>query len=244
MPRYYGTDPTEYYRNSYFDPLTGRLRGGQMVMDFLNRIAEEKKKKQEASWELEDRGWLEEQRRMAREKYGQEQEAYEYEKKNRVSPWLKMLFDWREKKKDIEARKKADIEVAKVRAGVAESNEAERETRQDLLDARRTFATSRKVKRDRITAIQKELKSIDDQIAKVDAKFRYAKLNKLEDEAKIIRSEWERLNNQKGLLQKEFDGLAEEVLSGPSNAPTGPVYVNPTTGQRIRWDGANWVPVR
>ena len=56
MPRYYGGGPEDYYGpGSGFDPMTGRLQGGQLVMQVLNQIAGNKRRKQEEAWELEDR---------------------------------------------------------------------------------------------------------------------------------------------------------------------------------------------
>ena len=55
MPRYGYTDPAEYYQGTGFDPFTGRLNGGQLVMQVLNQIAGNKRKKKEEAWGLEDR---------------------------------------------------------------------------------------------------------------------------------------------------------------------------------------------
>jgi len=56
MPRYGQTDPTEQYQGSAFNPMTGRLSGAQLVMEFLARMEAEKQKKQQAGWDIEDRG--------------------------------------------------------------------------------------------------------------------------------------------------------------------------------------------
>ena len=56
MPRYgYSYGPEDYYQQGGFDPYTGRLNGGQLVMQVLNQIAGNKRKKKEEAWELEDR---------------------------------------------------------------------------------------------------------------------------------------------------------------------------------------------
>jgi hypothetical protein len=56
MPRYgYGSDSVEQYGGTAFDPLTGRLSGGQLVMQVLNQIAALKEKKQQGEWDIEDR---------------------------------------------------------------------------------------------------------------------------------------------------------------------------------------------
>ena len=53
--RYGQTDPTEQYQGSAFNPMTGRLSGAQLVMEFLARQEMEKQKKQQAGWDVEDR---------------------------------------------------------------------------------------------------------------------------------------------------------------------------------------------
>lgn len=57
MPYRYGgySDPADYYQGTPFDPFTGRLQGGQMVMSVLNQIAANKRRKKEEEFELEDR---------------------------------------------------------------------------------------------------------------------------------------------------------------------------------------------
>ena len=56
MPRYYGGNSAlEQYGGTAFDPLTGRLNGGQLVMQVLNQIAALKEKKQQGEWDIEDR---------------------------------------------------------------------------------------------------------------------------------------------------------------------------------------------
>lgn len=56
MPRYgYGSDSQEQYQGTPFDALTGRLNGGQLVMQVLNQIAALKDKKQQNEWDIEDR---------------------------------------------------------------------------------------------------------------------------------------------------------------------------------------------
>ena len=49
--------PEEYYQqgSSNFDPYTGRLQGGNMVLEFLARIAGQKEKKKQEGWDVEDR---------------------------------------------------------------------------------------------------------------------------------------------------------------------------------------------
>jgi hypothetical protein len=56
MPyRNYG-GPEDYYgQDSGFDPYTGRLNGGQLVMQFLQRLQAEKDRKKQAGWDVEDR---------------------------------------------------------------------------------------------------------------------------------------------------------------------------------------------
>jgi len=63
MPyRNYG-GPEDYYgQDSGFDPYTGRLNGGQLVMQFLQRLQAEKDRKKQEGWQAEDRQFQQEMR--------------------------------------------------------------------------------------------------------------------------------------------------------------------------------------
>jgi hypothetical protein len=64
MPNYrYGqVDPTEQYQGSSFNPMTGRLNGAQLVMEFINRMQADKERKQQEQWALQDRAFQEQLR--------------------------------------------------------------------------------------------------------------------------------------------------------------------------------------
>ncbi len=49
------SDPAEQYAGTSFDPYTGRLNAGQLVAQFMARMAAEKQRKQAEQWEVEDR---------------------------------------------------------------------------------------------------------------------------------------------------------------------------------------------
>lgn len=55
MPYRNYVDPTEQYQGTAFNPYTGRLDGAQLVMQFLARREQEKQKKKQAEWDIEDR---------------------------------------------------------------------------------------------------------------------------------------------------------------------------------------------
>ena len=59
MP-YYGrtSDPGDYYtggQDQNFDPMTGRLLGGQLFMQFMNQLQSLKDQERKRKWEIEDR---------------------------------------------------------------------------------------------------------------------------------------------------------------------------------------------
>jgi hypothetical protein len=52
----YTSGPEDYYQQgSNFDPYTGRLNGGNMVLEFLARVAGQKEQKQKDQWAIQDR---------------------------------------------------------------------------------------------------------------------------------------------------------------------------------------------
>jgi len=53
----YPGGPEDYYQQSgsNFNPYTGRLDGGNMVLEFLARLAGQKEQKKQAEWDIEDR---------------------------------------------------------------------------------------------------------------------------------------------------------------------------------------------
>ena len=57
MPYRNNGGPEDYYdQSSAFNPYTGRLNGGQLVMQFLQRLQAEKDRKKQEGWDIEDRG--------------------------------------------------------------------------------------------------------------------------------------------------------------------------------------------
>jgi hypothetical protein len=63
MPYRTSSGPEDYYQQgSNFDPYTGRLQGGNMVLEFLARLAGQKEKAKQDEWAVEDRGFQEEMR--------------------------------------------------------------------------------------------------------------------------------------------------------------------------------------
>jgi len=57
MPYRNNGGPEDYYdQSSAFNPYTGRLNGGQLVMQFLQRMQAEKDRKKQEGWDVEDRG--------------------------------------------------------------------------------------------------------------------------------------------------------------------------------------------
>ena len=53
--RYAGGPEDFYQQGGDFDPYTGRLQGGNMVLEFLARLAGQKEQKKKEQWDMEDR---------------------------------------------------------------------------------------------------------------------------------------------------------------------------------------------
>lgn len=126
MP-YYRNDVSDQYQGTAFDPYTGRLNGAALVMNFLNQIESRKRKKKEEAWELEDRETQSRRGSLTEQNAGldiaaKQREAANYQPPQ--SPAMKAFMERRQAKQEhkqrldeIEARKKADIEVEKVKSG-------------------------------------------------------------------------------------------------------------------------------
>jgi len=80
--------PEEYYQqgSSNFDPYTGRLQGGNMVLEFLARIAGQKEKKKQEGWDIEDRELKKRLTEAQISNYGETAQRAEPKPMSRVSP--------------------------------------------------------------------------------------------------------------------------------------------------------------
>jgi hypothetical protein len=111
MARYgYGGDALDQYQNTPFDPLSGRLNGGQLVMQVLNQIAGNKRKKQEDDWELEDRAAQQVARGLQAQGAtldiaAKKREAQDY-RSPELDAFMKRLDDKRKAKAELEKAKK------------------------------------------------------------------------------------------------------------------------------------------
>ena len=80
------TDPAQQYQGSGFDPYTGRLQGGQLVMQFMNRMREEQERKKAEQTEGEDRQWQAMLRELTKQEKELGIESAGWEKKYRQTP--------------------------------------------------------------------------------------------------------------------------------------------------------------
>ena len=147
MPYYGRNDPQEQYQGSGFNPLTGRLQGGQLVMEFINRLQQLKERKKQEQWQLEDRGRQQIFQDLQRKKYEIDIEDSIRTAKERKTPEqeLKEKQDWeqfitdqniRQEQARIEAQAKADEARERIRAG-KEAADKERLDKVDAIKERR-----------------------------------------------------------------------------------------------------------
>lgn len=273
MPRYnYGyVNPMEQYQDSPFDPLTGRLNGGQLVMQVINEIAARKKQKQQEGFEVEDREWQKVLRDLQKKQAEMGIAQAEREAKDYVSPGAKeqarLLTEGIAAARDQKNR----VELEKVRG------------EQDRLtaDARgRANAIAKKGQTDAIkkqylaakkaieAAYSKELADIEtkytSQVAGVRASASKpnstmlsagpmpnnyligltgarSAYKRMKDEAA------KRLSDEIARLNesyKEALSMTEMPQEEQAQQEQPEVYVNPETGERIVWNGSAWVPIK
>ena len=94
----YPGGPEDYYQQSgsNFNPYTGRLNGGNMVLEFLARLAGQKEQKKKEQWEMEDRSSEMEMRKLQQTQAEQgiamnQRKIQDYQKP--VSPAAQFVMD-------------------------------------------------------------------------------------------------------------------------------------------------------
>ena len=113
MPRYYGySDPASYYADQGFDPYTGRLQGGALVMSMLNQLAGQKKQKQDEAWAVEDRQFQQAIRELQKKGATLDVQAKEREAQEYQSPTFKEFMKrWNERRQAQAAHKNRMEEI-------------------------------------------------------------------------------------------------------------------------------------
>lgn len=260
MPRYYGGNSAlEQYGGTEFDPLTGRLNGGQLVMQVLNQIAALKEKKQQGEWDIEDRDMKKAIFDLQQQKYGQDVEQGKWEAQHRVDPKEKAKYEF----------------VAERFGNIAQAQQREREIKlrgeEDRKTARlkdNTSAAIVKAQASRDSAYQKakaaieskytaDLDGIEKEYVDNAAKTRGSKQASEITKSTVptpylisMRGHLAAKNRRKKELElrraAELEALEKIYESGGdmpgmSGETLTDFHVNPKTGERIGWNGKAWV---
>ena len=85
------TDPAQQYQGEPFNPMTGRLQGGQLVMQFMNRMREEQERKKAESQMSEEMAWKQMLQGLQKTKYEQDIAAGAREARDYQTPEQKAM---------------------------------------------------------------------------------------------------------------------------------------------------------
>jgi len=257
-----------------FNPMTGRLNGGNMVLEFLARMAGQKEQKQKDQWAIEDRSSEMDMRKL-QQTQAEQGIAMNQRKIQDYRPPLDPLVELlegrnvtekanRQRKEEITLR--ADEEI---RVNAANEKAQKAATTRATVDLNKQFLRAKEaVEKDYSAKIADIEKTFSGQIAtlrKPNAKGEtqgraeittggspYLRaLQGAHASRKRAKSELAaRKAQQLEELEQAYSQRLGEVGSGlqspaaPAQTTGGEVYVNPQTGERIQWDGSNWVPIK
>jgi chromosome segregation ATPase len=226
MPNYYGrTDPQEQYQGSGFNPLTGRLNGGQLVMEFINRLQALKEKKKQEQWQLEDRELQKEFTKARIAEMGQPQREYETPEQVSARELSKLQKQHEYKLKEIEAQGKNASDVAKTRAGATSRTSATQADKDAFNDIKRQKDEAKKLaveKKKEYTSLSKRAEELDTDIHKATfQQKRYKALKNPVAEA-VYEQEVNRLAGERARVSKRLQELADEFEGGAGAVPPPP----------------------
>lgn len=266
-PRYYGNnDQSEYYQDSGFNPYTGRLNGGQLVMQVLNQIAALKRKKTEEGWELEDRAAQQTARDLQTKKYNLDISAAEREAKDYVSPKAKAQYDFvtgrfgaiadeQRNLREIKARGEEDRKTAGARE---KANNAAKKGTSDAIK-KQYLAAKKSIEANYTTSLAELEKQFSAQVGalrKPTAKNETAGRTVTADGSPYLRALQGAHSSRKRMraeldarkaqeLAKLENDYADALSTSESSVDEGETltdfHVNPKTGERIGWNGKAWV---
>ena len=210
MPRYGYSDPADYYQESGFDPYSGRLNGGALVMSVLNQIAGNKQKKKQEQWDLEDRELNKRYKEAQIANYGEQtaQSKREYEtpeqraKRERENASIEHRYRMREIKLQTESKKVTE-----------QAKTASDEEKLVYADKKRLVEDSKKARVEQ----HKFYKNLVGQIDMGNKRIAQLKtsLAKVKDEpvmAAPIRSEIVRVESEVSAMELQRQSLADELL--------------------------------
>jgi hypothetical protein len=241
MPYYGGyVDPTEQYQGSGFDPLTGRLQGGQLIAQFLQNLARQRDEKQQREWDVEDRDL---KRRLVEAQignYGEQANVRDYE-----TPEQR-----RQRELDLEAKKheyRVDEigkrgEASNTKATATENKKA---ADQEYQDKKRIYEQTKKEResaRKAHSANMTKLATLDKRINEIKLKRTKARASQDPGSAAALAQEVERLESEKAVLQSQIDNTLESLaipnIPAPKKQETkiigGVTY--------YRWSDGKWYP--
>jgi hypothetical protein len=208
--------------------MTGRLNGGQLVMQVLNQIAALKRQKKEEGWELEDRDL---KKRMIEAQIGNygEQSAprqSELEMKIEILKSNPELYDrlfprpaGPKTAKQIEEESAARARgTASVTGGTAASDDA----RKDAVDARKSFNADAKARKKRYDELMNQQGALEKQIN--STKLLIAKANGSKDKAvaATLTQTLIELQLKKNILDGELDGMIKGLSTPPAQETIPP----------------------
>ena len=220
MPYRNNGGPEDYYdQSSAFNPYTGRLNGGQLVMQFLQRMQAEKDRKKQAGWDVEDREMNKRVKEAQIRNLDETRSVRDYE-----TPEQRAARENANKLQEHKFRLEEIDRTNAFKEKVAAAKDAEDETKTAAAELRRIGLASKIERAQR----QKKHKEIRTQIEAIDK--RLLALTKQYSSAKSggdallensTKAEIDRVTTQKELLDAEMYNLSADVIGGQgeSTAP-------------------------
>jgi hypothetical protein len=273
MP-YYNNNASEIQQGmeGNFNPLTGRLNGGNMVLEFLARMAGQKAEQKKLATEDEDRQF--ELMRRGLEKTQAEQGiAMNQRKIQDYRPPLDPLVELLEGRNVTEKANRQREKEITLRGGqdrltrAADEKTLKAATTKATADLNKQFLSAKTSVEAAYSSALKEIESkFSADIAtlrKPNAKgetqgrtvttegspylraLQGAHASRKRAKAELEARKAQQLEELERAYSQKLGDVGGQLQSpAPSQTTGGEVYYNPQTGERIQWDGSNWVPIK
>lgn len=218
----YNSGPEDYYQQSgsNFDPYTGRLQGGNMVLEFLARMAGQKEQKKKEQWETEDRDINNRYKEAQISNLGETTQRNPTSIQERIALLMEnpelydRLFPKSAGPKTPEQIESEAAARARGSASVSGPKAADESERKDSVEQRKSATISAKERKKRYEEAMTEIGAIEKQISATKLGMIKAQNNGDSQSAAVFQQTLSQLQIKKDII----DGLLENIVTSLSPA--------------------------
>lgn len=214
----YGGPEDYYQQGGGFDPMTGRLQGGQLVMQVLSALAGRKEQKKQEGWAVEDRDLKKRLTEAQISNYGETTATRDYE-----TPDQRTARETANRNLEHTFRLEEIDRANSFKDKVKTAKDAEDEAKLAATELRRIGLASkveRAQRQKKHILLRTQIEAIDKRLLALTKQYSSARSGGdalLENSTK---AEMDRVTTQKELLDAEMYNLSADVIGAVGEAPT------------------------